>query len=51
MLGSFYYGAIHNAGITSLARRLRHGDPVARRVKLTRGDAARSLLAALRWLA
>jgi hydroxysqualene synthase len=34
-----------------LARRLRHGDPVARRVKLTRGDAVRSLLAALRWLA
>ena len=25
MLGSLYYGAIHNAGITSLARRLRQG--------------------------
>lgn len=33
-----------------LARRLRRGDPVARRVRLTKGDAARSLVAALRWL-
>jgi farnesyl-diphosphate farnesyltransferase len=33
-----------------LARRLRHGDPVARRVRLTKGDAAVSMLAALRWL-
>ena len=34
-----------------LARRLRHGDPLARRVRLTKGDAAASVLAALRWLA
>ncbi len=33
-----------------LAARLRHGDPLARRVKLTRGDAGRCLLAALRFL-
>jgi squalene synthase HpnC len=33
-----------------LARRLRHGDPVARRVRLTKGDAAASAVAALRWL-
>lgn len=34
-----------------LARRLRHGDPVAGRVKLRKADAAFSLLAALRWAA
>jgi farnesyl-diphosphate farnesyltransferase len=34
-----------------LARRLRRGDPVARRVRLTKGDAAASAVAALRWLA
>ena len=34
-----------------LARRLRHGDPVATRVKLRKTDAAGSLLAALRWAA
>ena len=33
-----------------LARRLRRGDPVARRVKLSKGDAIRSSLGALRWL-
>ena len=33
-----------------LARRLRAGDPLARRVRLTKGDAALSVLAALRWL-
>jgi squalene synthase HpnC len=33
-----------------LARRLRAGDPVARRVKLTRSDAVFSVLAALRFL-
>lgn len=33
-----------------LARRLRHGDPVARRVKPTKGDAVASMLAALRYL-
>jgi farnesyl-diphosphate farnesyltransferase len=33
-----------------LARRLRHGDPIATRVKLTRGDAVRSVLAALAYL-
>ena len=33
-----------------LARRLRHGDPLARRVRLTKGDAAASVLAALRYL-
>ena len=33
-----------------LARRLRRGDPVARRVRLTKGDAAASAVAALRWL-
>lgn len=33
-----------------LTRRLRHGDPVARRVKPTRGDAVASMLAALRYL-
>jgi hydroxysqualene synthase len=33
-----------------LARRLRRGDPVARRVRLTKGDAVASLGAALRWL-
>ena len=32
-----------------LARRLRHDDPVAARVKLTKADAAFSLLAALRF--
>jgi squalene synthase HpnC len=32
-----------------LARRLRHGDPLARRVRLTKGDAAVSVVAALRW--
>ncbi len=34
-----------------LARRLRHGDPIARRIGLTRGDAVGSVLAALRYLA
>ncbi len=34
-----------------LAQRLRHGDPVATRVKLRKSDVARSLLAALRWAA
>jgi len=34
-----------------LARRLRHGDSVATRVKLRKSDAALSLLAALRWAA
>jgi hypothetical protein len=33
-----------------LTRRLRRGDPVARRVRLTKGDAIASALAALRWL-
>ncbi|MBU6498238.1 MAG: squalene synthase HpnC [Rhodospirillales bacterium] len=33
-----------------LARRLRHGDPVATRVKLTKSDAVLSILAALRFL-
>ena len=33
-----------------LARRLRQGDPVARRIRLTRVDAVASLVAALRWL-
>jgi farnesyl-diphosphate farnesyltransferase len=33
-----------------LTRRLRRGDPVARRVRLTKSDAVGSLLAALRWL-
>ena len=33
-----------------LTRRLRQGDPVARRIRLTKGDAAGSLLGALRWL-
>ena len=33
-----------------LARRLRNGDPVARRVKLTKVDAVASVLAALRYL-
>jgi phytoene/squalene synthetase len=33
-----------------LARRLRKGDPVARRVRLTKGDVAASIIAALRWL-
>jgi farnesyl-diphosphate farnesyltransferase len=33
-----------------LARRLRRGDPVARRVRLTKGDAVASLAGALRWL-
>ena len=33
-----------------LARRLRHGDPVATRVKLRRSDAVSSVLAALRFL-
>jgi hydroxysqualene synthase len=33
-----------------LAGRLRHGDPIARRVKLSKGDAVGSLLAALRYL-
>lgn len=33
-----------------LAQRLHHGDPIARRVKLTKGDAVGSLLAALRFL-
>jgi len=34
-----------------LAQRLRHGDPVATRVKLQKTDIAGSLLAALRWAA
>ncbi len=34
-----------------LAQRLRHGDPVATRVKLQKSDIAGSLLAALRWAA
>jgi farnesyl-diphosphate farnesyltransferase len=34
-----------------LARRLRRGDPLARRVRLTKGDAIGSVIAALRWLA
>ncbi len=33
-----------------LARRLRRGDPVARRIRLTKADAAASVVAALRWL-
>ena len=33
-----------------LARRLRRGDPVARRVRLTKRDAVASLAGALRWL-
>jgi hydroxysqualene synthase len=33
-----------------LARRLRHGDPVARRGQLTKVDAAASVVAAMRWL-
>jgi farnesyl-diphosphate farnesyltransferase len=33
-----------------LARRLRRSDPLARRVRLTKGDAIASVLAALRWL-
>jgi hydroxysqualene synthase len=33
-----------------LARRLRRGDPLARRVKLTKSDAAASVLASLRYL-
>ncbi len=33
-----------------LARRLRRGDPIARRVRLTKGDAVASVLAALRWV-
>lgn len=33
-----------------LARRLRHGDPLARRVRLTKLDAVTSVAAALRWL-
>ena len=32
-----------------LARRMRHGDPLARRVQLSKGDAAVSVVAALRW--
>ncbi len=34
-----------------LARRLRHGDPVATRVKLQKTDVASSLIGALRWAA
>jgi squalene synthase HpnC len=34
-----------------LARRLRKGDPVARRVRLTKADAAASVIAAVRWVA
>jgi farnesyl-diphosphate farnesyltransferase len=45
---------LETAVIVGLARRLsarlRRGDPVATRVKLTKGDAAASLLAALRYL-
>ncbi|HEX4173442.1 MAG TPA: squalene/phytoene synthase family protein [Acetobacteraceae bacterium] len=33
-----------------LARRLRRGDPLATRVRLTKGDAAASIAAALRWI-
>jgi squalene synthase HpnC len=33
-----------------LARRLRHGDPLARRVRLTKSDAVASIGAALRWI-
>lgn len=33
-----------------LARRLRRDDPLARRVRLTKGDAVASVVAALRWL-
>ena len=33
-----------------LAARLRRDDPVARRVRLTKGDAATSVLTSLRWL-
>ena len=33
-----------------LARRLRRDDPMAQRVKLTKGDAVGSVLAALRYL-
>jgi hypothetical protein len=33
-----------------LARRLRHGDPVARRIRLTKADAIASVCASLRWL-
>ena len=33
-----------------LATRLRRGDPIARRVRLTKGDAVGSAIAALRWL-
>jgi hydroxysqualene synthase len=33
-----------------LARRLRHGDPLATRVRLTKRDAAASIAAAVRWL-
>jgi hypothetical protein len=33
-----------------LARRLRRADPLARRVRLTKGDAVGSLAGALRWL-
>ena len=33
-----------------LARRLRHGDPVARRIRLTKGDAVASMIGAMRWL-
>src|SRR4029079_5065287 len=33
-----------------LARRLRRGDPLMRRVRLTKGDAVGSMVAALRWL-
>ena len=33
-----------------LTRRLRSGDPLARRVRLTKGDAVGSMVAALRWL-
>jgi len=35
---------------TRLTRRLRHGDPLAARVKLTKGDVASTTLAALRYL-
>jgi phytoene/squalene synthetase len=45
---------LETAVIVGLARRLavrlRRGDPIATRVKLTKGDAAGSLLAALRFL-
>jgi phytoene/squalene synthetase len=33
-----------------LARRLRRSDPIARRVRLTKGDAVVSVLGALKWL-